>query len=267
APATDENTRCGSPAARAAAMIAFPCATSASTPDSNGVVRANAAAAPRMAAVSAATSVKSPTASSAPAWASDRAPRAPVSLTSARTGTSEDSSAEATAPPCPPVAPSTSTGAVEDALVTRPVCRTGRRVTLQPQERGRPAVALPTAEQRGAGVTGAYRGRMDVIQLLPRLYFIRFPVGHAYLWSDPDGLTLIDTGLPGAAPLLRDAIRQTGHEPGDLRRVVLTHFHPDHIGAAADIAEQGQVAVLAHQADAPFVRAAGVGPAPDLADW
>jgi glyoxylase-like metal-dependent hydrolase (beta-lactamase superfamily II) len=108
---------------------------------------------------------------------------------------------------------------------------------------------------------------MDVIQPLPRLYFIRFPVGHAYLWSDPDGLTLIDTGLPGAAPLLLDAIRQAGHEPADLRRVVLTHFHPDHIGAAADIAEQGQVAVLAHQADAPFIRAAGAGPAPDLADW
>lgn len=114
---------------------------------------------------------------------------------------------------------------------------------------------------------------MDVIQLLPRLYFIRFPVGHAYLWSDPDGLTLIDAGLPGAAPLLREAIRQTGHEPADLRRVVLTHFHFDHIGAAADIAGQGSVAnrgevtVLAHQADAPFIRAAGVGPAADLADW
>jgi hypothetical protein len=38
---------------------------------------------------------------------------------------------------------------------------------------------------------------MDVIELVPRLHFIRLPVGHAYLWSDPDGLTLIDAGLPG----------------------------------------------------------------------
>ena len=49
--------------------------------------------------------------------------------------------------------------------------------------------------------------------------------------------------------------------------MVLTHFHPDHIGAAADVAGWGEVEVLAHQADAPFIRAGGSGPAPDLADW
>ena len=108
---------------------------------------------------------------------------------------------------------------------------------------------------------------MDVIELLPRLYFIRLPAGHAYLWRDPGGLTLIDAGLPGSAPLLADAIRQTGHQPADLRYLVLTHFHADHIGAAADIAEWGEVEVSAHHADAPFIRAAGTGPAPDLAGW
>ncbi len=108
---------------------------------------------------------------------------------------------------------------------------------------------------------------MDVIELLPRLHFIRFPVGHAYLWHDPDGLTLIDTGLPSSAPLIADAIRQSGHQPANLRRLVLTHFHADHIGAAAAIADWGEVKVLAHHADAPFIRATAAGPAPDLADW
>lgn len=108
---------------------------------------------------------------------------------------------------------------------------------------------------------------MDVIEILPRLRFIRFPVGHAYLWRDRDGLTLIDAGLPGSAPLIADAIRQSGYEPGDLRRLVLTHFHADHIGAAAEIADWGAVEVLAHHADVPFIRAGAAGPAPDLADW
>jgi glyoxylase-like metal-dependent hydrolase (beta-lactamase superfamily II) len=108
---------------------------------------------------------------------------------------------------------------------------------------------------------------MDVIELLPRLSFIRFPVGHAYLWHDPDGLTLIDSGLPGSAPLIFEAIRSIGYQPADVRRLVLTHFHADHIGAAADIAGLAEVEVLAHHADAPFIRAQAAGPTPDLADW
>jgi len=107
---------------------------------------------------------------------------------------------------------------------------------------------------------------MDVTELLPGLHFIRLPVGHAYLWQDPDGLTLIDAGLPGSGPALAAAIRRAGHHPADLRRLVLTHFHPDHTGGAAEAAAWGDVEVLAHHADAPFIRAAGSGPAPDLAD-
>jgi glyoxylase-like metal-dependent hydrolase (beta-lactamase superfamily II) len=108
---------------------------------------------------------------------------------------------------------------------------------------------------------------MDVIQLMPRLHFLRLPVGQAYLWTDPDGLTLIDAGLPGSAPLIADAIHQAGYRTADLRRLVLTHFHPDHIGAAADVAGWGEVEVLAHHADAPFIRGQAAGPPPDLADW
>jgi glyoxylase-like metal-dependent hydrolase (beta-lactamase superfamily II) len=108
---------------------------------------------------------------------------------------------------------------------------------------------------------------MDIIQLLPRLHFLRLPVGQAYLWNDPGGLTLIDAGLPGSAPLIAAAIRQAGYRPADLRRLVLTHFHPDHIGAAGDVAGWGEVEVLAHHADAPFIRGEAVGPPPDLADW
>jgi glyoxylase-like metal-dependent hydrolase (beta-lactamase superfamily II) len=108
---------------------------------------------------------------------------------------------------------------------------------------------------------------MGTIQLMPRLHFIRLPVGHAYLWLDPDGLTLIDSGLPGSAPLIAAAIRDAGYRPTDLRRLVLTHFHPDHIGAAADITGWGEVEVLAHHADAAFIRAQAAGPPADLADW
>jgi glyoxylase-like metal-dependent hydrolase (beta-lactamase superfamily II) len=108
---------------------------------------------------------------------------------------------------------------------------------------------------------------VELIQLTPRLHHISLPVGHAYLWRDPEGLTLIDTGLPGSAPLIEAAIRQAGHHPEELRRLILTHFHPDHVGAAADVAGWGDVEVMAHRADAPFITNQAAGPPPDLADW
>ncbi len=113
----------------------------------------------------------------------------------------------------------------------------------------------------------SYSRGMDVIRLTPDLSFLRFPVGHAYLWQDTDGLTLIDTGVPGSAPPIAEAIRQLGHHPAELRRLVLTHFHGDHVGAAAEIARWGEVEVLAHQADAPFIQGTAEGPPPRLLDW
>jgi glyoxylase-like metal-dependent hydrolase (beta-lactamase superfamily II) len=123
---------------------------------------------------------------------------------------------------------------------------------------------LLRARSRRKGLTSL---GMDVVELIPGLHFLRFPVGHAYLWHEPGGLALIDTSGPGSAPLIADAISQAGHRPADLRCLVLTHFHVDHAGAAADIAAWGRVEVLAHHADAPYLRGPGSGPPPDLADW
>jgi len=108
---------------------------------------------------------------------------------------------------------------------------------------------------------------VDTVELIPNLYHLRFPVGHVYLWCDRDGLTVIDTSLPGSAPQISDAIRTLKRHPAEVRRVVLTHFHPDHAGSAAEVAAWGKAAICAHRSDAPFLRGESQGPPPDLADW
>ena len=72
---------------------------------------------------------------------------------------------------------------------------------------------------------------MDVAEPVPGLYFLRFPVGHAYLRADPGGLTLIDTGLPGCASQIGAAIGQAGHDPAEVRQIV--HAEPVTRNAAA----------------------------------
>ncbi|MFF3751783.1 MBL fold metallo-hydrolase [Streptomyces sp. NPDC002018] len=124
---------------------------------------------------------------------------------------------------------------------------------------------------------------MDLVEIRPRLHMLRFPIGQAYLWrdrrggrdgadSDGDGrdreeLTLVDAGHRHAAPDIERAIRSLGASPEALRRIVLTHCHRDHVGAAGELAERYGAEVLAHRLDAPVVRGDLPVPEPALLDW
>jgi glyoxylase-like metal-dependent hydrolase (beta-lactamase superfamily II) len=59
---------------------------------------------------------------------------------------------------------------------------------------------------------------------------------HAYLLPGDDGWTLVDTGvgLPDAKETWAAELEQAG---GHVGTVFVTHFHPDHVGAAADLHE------------------------------
>ncbi len=57
---------------------------------------------------------------------------------------------------------------------------------------------------------------------------------HSYLLPGDDGWTLVDTGigLPDAQETWKTAL-----DGAEVVRIFVTHFHPDHVGAAADVAE------------------------------
>lgn len=87
-----------------------------------------------------------------------------------------------------------------------------------------------------------------LIQLtrLPRL----FPV-NCYLVREDDGLTLIDTGLPGSAGAILAAAQKEGLA---IRRIVLTHAHGDHIGSLDALRRQlPEAEVLISARDARFL--------------
>lgn len=85
----------------------------------------------------------------------------------------------------------------------------------------------------------------DVFQVqLPLPFALR--TVNCYLLRDGDGWTLVDAGLhyePGVVAW-HAAFATLGIGPRDIRRIVLTHAHPDHYGMAGWLQQQSDAPVL-----------------------
>lgn len=78
-------------------------------------------------------------------------------------------------------------------------------------------------------------------------------IGQVYLVEGADGLALIDTGLAGSTDAVLRAIAGLGRSPDDLREIIITHWHADHMGSLAELAERTGAKVCVHAADAAIV--------------
>ena len=70
-----------------------------------------------------------------------------------------------------------------------------------------------------------------------------------YLLVDED-LTLIDSGFPGNGRVIAQYIEGIGRSLDELKRVLITHSHPDHTGSVPELKDMvPALQVMAHRAD------------------
>jgi glyoxylase-like metal-dependent hydrolase (beta-lactamase superfamily II) len=83
-----------------------------------------------------------------------------------------------------------------------------------------------------------------------------FPVGPVNVYLSESGpLTLIDTGpkWDDSRAALEAGLMQRGQRVEDIRQLILTHHHVDHVGLAAEIARRSGCAVLTHPRNTPWL--------------
>jgi glyoxylase-like metal-dependent hydrolase (beta-lactamase superfamily II) len=91
---------------------------------------------------------------------------------------------------------------------------------------------------------------MAAIQIVRGLYMLPLGPVNAYLLELANGCALIDTGLPGSAEKVIRGIKEAGKAPADIRHIILTHAHPDHIGGLAALKKATRAEAYMHPLDA-----------------
>ena len=81
--------------------------------------------------------------------------------------------------------------------------------------------------------------------ITPNIHIIPGVTSHPYLLADSDGLTLIDTGIPGSAGKILRYIKRLGYSNKDLNRILLTHADYDHAGSLAALKKATNARVYA----------------------
>jgi glyoxylase-like metal-dependent hydrolase (beta-lactamase superfamily II) len=79
---------------------------------------------------------------------------------------------------------------------------------------------------------------------------------HVYVLDGGSELALVDPGLgmPGDFDTILENIKNDGLDPNKIRKMILTHYHCDHVGAAKEAYDRLDLEVITSKFSAPVIR-------------
>ncbi|MBB2903593.1 glyoxylase-like metal-dependent hydrolase (beta-lactamase superfamily II) [Kineococcus radiotolerans] len=99
------------------------------------------------------------------------------------------------------------------------------------------------------------RDRMTVTEVAPLVFSVQTALANWYLLREGHEVTLVDGGYPADAPTLLASLDCIGAKPGDVRAVLVTHAHTDHIGGLPLLLRQRpDLPVLLHPGEVAHAR-------------
>jgi metallo-beta-lactamase class B len=126
------------------------------------------------------------------------------------------------------------------AIVVLPVARVASAQRLEPGE------FLPEMNQA-----------VEPLHILGNIYYVGTSGVSSFLIVTPEGHILLDSGFNQSVPLIRASIAALGFRFEDIRILLSSHAHFDHVAGHASIQEQTGARIMASQLDADVIARGG----------
>ncbi|HEY5327029.1 MAG TPA: subclass B3 metallo-beta-lactamase [Mucilaginibacter sp.] len=94
-------------------------------------------------------------------------------------------------------------------------------------------------------------------RIVGNLYYVGTYDLACYLITTPTGNILINTGLPGSAPMIRAHVEALGFKFSDIKILLTTHAHYDHVGAMAAVKKMTGAKMIINEKDAQVLADGG----------
>ena len=105
-----------------------------------------------------------------------------------------------------------------------------------------------------ADMTRPWKGAVDPFRIYGNLYFVGTEPASTHLIDTGDGLILLDPGYQQSLYLVLDNIRRLGFDPRDIKKIIHSHGHYDHLGATRAMVEMTGARTSLGEDDLEFAR-------------
>jgi metallo-beta-lactamase class B len=103
-------------------------------------------------------------------------------------------------------------------------------------------------KRRDSMVKFIYEQR-EPFNVIDNIFYIGNTFVSCYLFTSEEGIVLVDTGFPGDGPHIVKHIEQLGFSAEDVKYILVTHPHVDHVGSLANLKERTGAIVCAGESD------------------
>jgi len=108
-----------------------------------------------------------------------------------------------------------------------------------------------------AASTSDQAGPFKPFRIISNIYYVGTSDVTSYLIVTPNGHILLDTGYEESAPIIKANIAELGFKLSDIKIMLSSHAHFDHVGGHADMKRETGARVFASAGDTPVLESGG----------